>query len=171
MKYNDNDYELIYLIRENNEVAMKVMIEKYSPLIWRVIRNMRIKSSELDDFYQEGLICLFKAIDTFDDSYNKTFTRYFEMIWRRRVLGLLRSSTLDYQRIDDFDSFGMESYVLEEMAFEYNIEVNLEKMDDFEKKVYLLYNIENYSIEYISNSLNVKRKKIYNTIEKIKRML
>ena len=33
MQYQTNDEELIYMIRENDEEAWKIMMEKYEPLL------------------------------------------------------------------------------------------------------------------------------------------
>lgn len=168
MKYFDNDYELLYLIDENNEKALEIMIEKYKPLIWRVIRQMHIQSCDVDDYLQEGIICLYKAIKSFDCKYSKTFTRYFELIWRRRIVTLLKDNS-NYEIIDDLDFLYVHSNILEEMITEYNIKNEISLLNDFDRDVYLLYFVDNYSISAIAEKMNVNRKKIYNTIEKIKR--
>ena len=40
MKYkNVNDYEVIYMIRENDENAEKLMYDKYSPLLYKYVNK------------------------------------------------------------------------------------------------------------------------------------
>jgi DNA-directed RNA polymerase specialized sigma subunit len=56
--YQYNDYELLYLIRENCEVALDIMFSKYVPLIKSRIRSFHIKEWNKEDFFQEGLISL-----------------------------------------------------------------------------------------------------------------
>ena len=36
MKVEYNDYELVYLVREQNEAALDILIQKYSPLIGKI---------------------------------------------------------------------------------------------------------------------------------------
>ena len=169
MKYYYNDYELLYLIKENNDKALEIMMEKYKPLIWRVILNLAIDPIYHDDYFQEGLMCLYRSINIFDDRYNKTFTRFFELVWQRRALTLKNSDKLLYEYVDSYDSFSVDCFVLEEMEQEYKISLEYNRLKDIDKDIYSMYFAENYSIDYIDKKLQIGKKKIYNSIEKIKK--
>ena len=84
--YKYNDYELLYLIQEMDDEALDIMLKKYIPLIKARIKAFRIKKSSQEDFLQEGLLVLNKAIQRFNPDSKKTFTRYFDMILQRQFI-------------------------------------------------------------------------------------
>lgn len=90
MQYHYNDNELLYLINEGNDSALKIMYLKYSPLIYKRIYDLKINREKYEDFFQEGLMMLDKAIKTFNPFYNKSFNKYFDMILKRRFLRLIQ---------------------------------------------------------------------------------
>ena len=42
MRYYDNDYELIYMINQQDSIAMRLLIQKYHGIIETVIRGIKI---------------------------------------------------------------------------------------------------------------------------------
>ena len=40
MNYNDNDYELLYMIKEENEDAKELFYSKYKPLVEMKAKNI-----------------------------------------------------------------------------------------------------------------------------------
>ena len=114
-------------------------------------------------------MCLYRSINIFDDRYNKTFTRFFELVWQRRALTLKNSDKLVYEYVDSYDSFSVDCFVLEEMEQEYKISLGYNRLKDIDKDIYSMYFAENYSIDYIDKKLQIGKKKIYNSIEKIKK--
>ena len=157
-----NDYELIYLYKEtSSEEALIKLINKYKRLIWKNIYKFYVPISYHDDFYQEGLITLVNALNTFDSSYNKTFTRYFELILYRRFIALKKESP---------------KYVLApkpELFFKeepppFFIFFDLKSLSDFEKRVWDLYYNERKIIKSIAEILKTDEKSIKNAIYRIK---
>ena len=62
-----NDYEIIYMIKYNNDDdAFTFMLKKYEKFIWKKIHSMYVYDEEKIDFFQESMILLNKAIRTFD---------------------------------------------------------------------------------------------------------
>ena len=62
-KYHINDYELLYLISEMNDYAFEILCMKYAPMIKRRFKDLGISQRYYDDFFQEGLIMLNKAVN------------------------------------------------------------------------------------------------------------
>lgn len=160
-----NDYEIIYLIKyQCDENALAFMLKKYEKFIWKNIHTMYVTEDERHDFFQESLILLNKAILTFDESYNKTFTRYFELILKRRLFALKKESQI---------------YVIRESSFFYQLESpETQKEQDqptFKNQqqhmVYFYYFECHRAIDYISNTLNISKKQVYNTIYQIKKII
>ena len=73
MKYKINDNELIYLIKENDEYSMKLLFNKYKPIVYKVCSTYFIKLKkygiEFNDLIQEGYCALYKASCTFNFCY------------------------------------------------------------------------------------------------------
>lgn len=90
-----NDNELLYLIRDGNEVAHRVLYNKYEYLIAKLYKeNSRIKHFIYLDYKQECLLCLEKAIQSYQENHNSTFYSYFLLLVRRKTLNLLRKNQL-----------------------------------------------------------------------------
>ena len=72
MYRNLNDYELLYMVCDEND-SFDVLMKKYEPLINKVSRKYQHLSKrfgyELDDLMQIGYLALYKA-SSFYDIYN-----------------------------------------------------------------------------------------------------
>ena len=90
MKYHYNDNELLYLIREKEDSALEIIYQKYTPMIKKRIGDFKIKYKNQDDFFQEGLITLKKAIETYKDEYGKTLNKYFDLLIQGDLFNCLK---------------------------------------------------------------------------------
>ena len=81
-----NDFEIIAKIKEGDDEALEHLVEHYSDFIAKLIHSYRLHYM-FEDLHQEGLILLYKSVLAFDASFNKTFTRYFEMNFKRLMRG------------------------------------------------------------------------------------
>ena len=97
--YQYNDYELLYLISEQDELALDIMYKKYIPLIKARIAAFRIKEFNREDFFQEGLFMLHKAISTYRPDSGKTFNKYFDMILQRHYIQLRRKESKHFYNV------------------------------------------------------------------------
>lgn len=171
MEYSGyDDEELIDLIEDGDEEALKIMFEKYEPLIISKIVKFNFDKNNLDDYLQEGRITLHKAIKLYDSNSPKTFNKYFDLILTNHFLTIKRDNKNDFKT----------SYLNEEEIEDIRINSN-DKMDEFdfsnfylskfEKEVYKLRFLRNYKISEICKILEVEEKTVYNTIQRIKRKL
>ena len=97
MDYKElNDNELVYLCQENNEDASKLLIDKYKPCIDNIIhdyiKNYHVVGIEKADLYQECLIGLIHAINSFNDSKDVTFYTYANACIKSTLVSALRQS-------------------------------------------------------------------------------
>lgn len=166
-----NDYELIYLIGENNDVALNLMYEKYSIYIYKIIYEYNINSRFKEEFFQEGLMQLNVALKTFKTKYNKTFFKYFDLILRREFNRLSTKSRKYDIPIDNLTISSM----LEDSIVEYKTEIslsNIEKLLNKEEKIIFeeVY-IKNRKSALVSKEYNINIKKVYNIIQKIKKII
>lgn len=157
-----NDYELVYLIRfEKCQVALDFLYTKYYRFIWKQIHLLNIHIYERDDFHQEGVLMLYKAVRTFNESKNKTFMRYFELILKRHFYYLIRK--LPKYMLKEESTFKQGAYYVDE-----HIDCFLMMCSDIETYVYQAYYVERRAIKKIAVELDRSKKQIYNTIYRIK---
>lgn len=168
--YGYNDYELLYLIHTGCEEALDVMFKKYQGLIVNTINSFHIVSRMFEDFYQEGMMVLFKAIKYFREDKRMSFTNFFTLLLKHRYIDLLRLNEKDFNNqilVEDPDILGV--YVLNEETLEY--ELDLEKLSSFEKEIYQMHFIDKKSITEIATELNLTEKQVYSARSRIKSKL
>lgn len=173
-----NDNELIYLIQYHQDgAALELLINKYNNLMWKYIRLYRVKEENIEDFLQEGKIIIYRCAINYDESFNKTFTRYFELSLKRRYWNLINKLP-NYLLVDniellenkeDFSLTYEENYSLNEKE-EVNILediINSLKKEEY-KIIFNLYFIDKKDINEIVNITKMNIKKIYNIIYRIR---
>ena len=192
MDYKElNDNELVYLCCENSEEAYNTIINKYKPIILSTVKQymkeLNIVGSEINDFYQEGLIGLMTAINTYDETKDTTFYTYATKCIKNNMLSSVRKSfskkskilndsysldkMIDDSNLDFYDVFSDErSNPLNILFEEEEGKVLLNKLKDmfssgeqeiFEYKVLGLSNAE------IAEKINKSKKYVENTMFRI----
>lgn len=112
MQYND--YELLDLISDNDELAYNIMLDKYKPLIYKMARkyyNFAIGNYyvefALSDFVNEGYLAFDRAVKNFNQDKEAIFysylcsclkSNYFLML--RSLFTLKNKPLLHYQELD-----------------------------------------------------------------------
>lgn len=116
MKYKQNDYELIYMVRENDDCCRDILYDKYLPIIKKIANEFYQRYSsfgyDYDDFIQEGMIAFQRAIVSYKESKNTLFYTFATVCIRRSLLTFCRNisnfnrniSNKNYVSIDDYDS-------------------------------------------------------------------
>ena len=97
MNYKElNDNELVYLCAENNEEAVSIMIDKYKHVILSILKEYlneyNVIGIEVADLYQEGLIGLLQAINTFDKNKDVTFYTYACTCIKTSIISAIRKT-------------------------------------------------------------------------------
>ena len=182
MEYND--FELVSLIRENNEEAREILYNKYKPIIVNKSTDQIYKlgsyGMEINDLIQEGYIGLDNAINCFNEKENTSFYTFALLCIDRQIITYIKKNTNnkamilnDAINLDDGkeylfrDNTDIEgSFINKEDAKEF-INLICDSLSDIEKKVFSL-KLEGYDIGEIANLLNKDTKVIYNTLHRIK---
>ena len=83
---NINDYELMYMVRENEETK-EIIFEKYRPIVEKYAKKYykgnTTNGIDLEDVMQEGYIALNKAIDAYNGDY--LFYTFATLCIRRHI--------------------------------------------------------------------------------------
>lgn len=170
---NYNDFEIISLIKQGNEEALELMIDKYRFLIAKKIGKFNL-ADEYDDAFQEGVIVLYRSVMRFEATYNKTFTRFFEnnlensyisLIRKRKSYGRFISEKLPtlYEPSTDF---GHDLYITESALAK-----AVGELSEFEKTVFRLRFLEAKTPNETAVLVGCKPKKVYNAIDRIRHKL
>ena len=102
-EYRDNDYELLYLISENNEDAKELFYKKYKPIIEMKARKFTkyVESNGYDynDLVQEGMIGLSKAIKDYSEQKDVQFTTFANVCIERQMFSFMRNISAGRHKI------------------------------------------------------------------------
>ncbi len=168
---NYNDFEIVNLIQQGNEEAFSFMVNKYKYFIAKKIRIFNL-TKYFDDIYQEALMVLYKSIVRFDESFNKTFMRYFEFNLVNRFITIKKKQN----RYGEFLATKLPiicDFIVKEdtkcYISENEIKVALDDLSGFEKTVFQTKIIEKRTIRETATKLNCNEKKIYNSLDRIKK--
>lgn len=93
---NLNDNELVYLCHENNEDASMVLIDKYKNCILATLKEYlkeyNVIGVEVADLYQEGLIGLIHAINSYNENKDTTFYTYANTCIKSNLVSAMRQT-------------------------------------------------------------------------------
>lgn len=90
-----NDYELLYLIRQKNDMAFALLMKKYEEiaimLMKKYSRTYKIGISE-DDYLQMARIKLLQSINEYREDQEASFYHYFCNVFHNLLIDLYRHS-------------------------------------------------------------------------------
>lgn len=190
MKYKDiNDYEIIYMIRENeSEEAEKVIYQKYLPLIKDFANKYfsRLKNiCEFDDLVQEGYIGLNSALLSYCDSHNALFYTFASICierqiknYSRRMLNKKSESLNNYVSLDEDESilyFIEDNSMKPDTKFENNECINYmrEFKNSLDLKCSTVFELRYNGFTYkeIAQLLDITLSTVDGRLSKIKKLL
>lgn len=89
---NKPDEELIRQIRSGDIKAQNYLLEKYKNLVSMKANKFFLIGAEDDDIIQEGMIGLFKAIQSFDLEKNNSFKTFANLCVERQLITAIKTS-------------------------------------------------------------------------------
>lgn len=170
---NYNDFEIIDLINQGNEEALELMFEKYKYLVAKKISSFNL-TDEFDDCFQEGMIVLYKSVRKFNDSHNKSFTRYFETNLEHHFISIVRSRRRHIRfMIEKLPR--LVEYEVEEREREIytpaEIEGAISLLSSFEREVFQSRFIEGKNVQDTARQTGSTVKKVYNAVDRIRKKI
>ncbi|MCI5552929.1 MAG: sigma-70 family RNA polymerase sigma factor [Tenericutes bacterium] len=175
--YNDN--ELIYLAREQNEIAYEILQKKYTPIILKEAKNFKNVypniGLELNDYILEGRFALDKAIYYFDEKYDNLFFTYAVNCIHLGLLTFIRKNKKDYclnsaLELSEEIIYKKEEHYFHHLQAKNEIEKLISKLKQIEIKI-LFLKLKGYSYQMISSKLDIPVKKVDNTLSKIRNIV
>lgn len=190
MNYEElNDYEILYLIGESDDYR-ETIFKKYKPMLSEIcskyMQSLKKCGMEFDDLYQEALIALNRAIDSYD--YNSSlFYSYVNICVNRhlstfyRTSTTKRSSTLNYAismdyAINDLDDVTIYDVISDNSNVYGDVDISLDVIDfknqlsDREAQVFEL-RWNGFTYKEISKLIDIKIKNVDYYMQKIRRKI
>lgn len=138
---NVNDYELLYLIGESDDYREDIF-KKYKPVLCDIcskyVNSMKRCGIDFDDLYQEALIALNKAIDSYD--YNSSLFYSYVNICVNRHLSTFYRSINNKKNSTLNSSISMSSYIssLSDITIDDVLTDNKNSYDDIDTSLDLI---------------------------------
>jgi len=174
--YNDN--EIIYNIKDSNELSLELLLNKYMPIIKNISKKyypfLKKCGYDYEDLIQIGSIELYNSVKNFNDEINITFYCYVTRNINNKFLNLYTisknnplntSSTYENININNIKDKSKFYDNYQDNYIEYK---NL--LDENLKNIFEL-NYQGYTKEEISKILNTKVSTIYYRTNKYKEIL
>lgn len=173
--------EQFFNISKNDEQSVENLLNEYKPLVSKIARQYFLMGGEIDDLIQEGMIGLYKAINSFDKTKNATFKTFATLCVKRQIQTAVKKSlslknSLFHELFDDsildiIDTPSAkenpEEKAISKEKYEFiKTEIN-QRLSGFEKDVLKKY-LSGMSYENIAKSLSVTRKSVDNALSRIR---
>lgn len=193
MDYKDvSDYELLYLIEDEDEKYTDILFEKYLPIIYNICKKYYLffsnKRADYDDFIQEGLIAFYDAIRGFSLQKNAVFYSYVVVCVENRLKDYLRKRSRNKSSILDqaisLDCKVSDNIILEDLIFaredtfqsilldeSVNYLIKFKNSLTFKEAQVFELRMNGFSYREISLLLEIKTNNIYSYIRQIKRKM
>ncbi len=195
--YKDlNDYEVMYLVEEQDENAKDVLFQKYRPIIQKIASQYKTDAKrcglEFEDLVQEGYLGLYSALNTYDSKSNVLFYTYAIISIRSKILNILtlRNARKHYYLNNGislsnviFDQEECElinfledksaikpHLLLEDIEFEQNIRKFLLNLDFIQSSI-LELRMNGFSNHHIALLLELSIKQVSNSLFQIRKKL
>jgi RNA polymerase sporulation-specific sigma factor len=189
----ENDYELLYLVSENNEDANEIFYKKYKPLIEikasKVFPIIKNKGYELNDLIQEGMIGLSQALNDYKEQKDVTFYTFANVCIDRQILSFVRNVNRQKHKVlnesismdSSYDNNGnplMNSIYDDKNSNPEDDLVSLETSSELKEKIYQELNekqkevfdlrMQGFNLMEIASLLNISRKSVEGILSRIR---
>lgn len=181
--YNSQS-ELISAIKDGTYNAFQELVISFDGFIKKTVNSSDVSDTEKDDLYQEGLIGLYKAVISYNENSDASFSTYANVCIRHSIISALRKyygkENMRFRYSLTLDSESIEPLVITQASPDESIiereeyEALMQKIDSslsvYERKVLKLY-LKGMTYEEISKALNTSVKSIDNAIQRIRSKL
>lgn len=93
--YKDlNDYEVMYMIKENDQEAKDIIFMKYEPVVKKIAsyyyKEAKNCGLDYDDLVQEGYLGIYKAINNYNSDEDTLFYTYAIHIVKNKIFNAIK---------------------------------------------------------------------------------
>lgn len=181
---NMSDNELLSVVRQNKNGkdgrdAVSVLISRYLNLVLKRAHTFSGDYSDVEDLTQEGLLALYKAIDSFDLERGTKFSSFADACVSNRIktvaAGIAKINDSRCPPISDDSEIAVSDISPENICLEKEYEKSINKtilsaLSPKEVEVFELY-LDGMSYKEIAEKLNVPEKSVDNALFLIRKKL
>ena len=179
----ENDYELLYLAKEDIELVVEALYKKYQKLIYSKALKYNSSKSNLDDYLNEAKLSLYQAVENYQDKnsfivylnkcIDSSLSNYTKSLKRNKNKLLNNAISIDDEDNliiikEDTNQNSPESLLFQEYEYESLKEKIISKLTWKEELIFTL-KIQNYTCKEISEITDNNLRTVYNIINRIKR--
>lgn len=125
---NMEDSQIIMLINQGDEYALNYLLKKYQELVNMKINKYFMIGAEKEDIAQEGMIGLYKAIQSYNPEKQNSFKSFANICIERQLITAIKTSNRQKH-------MPLNSYLsLNTSAYDNNDEGSVELIDTFNSK-------------------------------------
>lgn len=179
-----DDSELVVLSRDGDNLAAEELLKRYIPLVSSRASVFTASGFEYDDMFQEGMIGLYGAIGSFDETVGSPFSAFARLCVDRMMVAVLRASSRkrripksQISRLDegilnrpDGEGVDPEAVVIAKEEFDRFRRKASNELSSFEYSVLTAF-ISGCSYNTISDKLGVSVQSVDNALQRIRRKL
>lgn len=189
-----NEEEIIKKAQLGDNQAIETLLNSYKQLVNFVTRKYFLVGGDNDDLLQEGMIALYKAINSYDFKKNVPFNIYAKTVIERTIINAIKSDAsskntmlnnsygltnqgqinfndeLDFGYTIESDNLSPELKVLSSEQTKDIVKQIKQVLSDYELKILKFY-LKGLSYTQIATELGVGSKSVDNALNRIKSKL
>lgn len=158
---NINDYEQLYLIRENDDEAKETVFQKYKPIIVSIASKyygyLKERGIDREDLIQEGQVGLYKAINAYKETEDACFYTFCIVCIEREIKAYCRKYTSLKSEVLN-TAYSINQQDNEDIIF---YESELIDGSIFNPDIYVLNNDVYHKLINFKNSLTFKQSLVF----------
>jgi RNA polymerase sporulation-specific sigma factor len=177
-----NELELLEKSK-TDEKAVEKLLTMYKPLVLKIARGYFIVGEEIDDIVQEGMIGLYKAINSYEEE-KAGFKTFATLCIKRQILSAIKKANTnkskmfwdlcDDQTLDFFlapsNKENPENKIISKENYNLLNSTIQNSLSDLEKSVLKEY-LAGGKYEEIANKLGMEKKSVDNALNRIRNKL
>jgi len=174
--------KLIFKAQQGDQVALTEIVEEYKAKVKGIARGYFLFDGDLDDLSQEGMIGLFKAINSFDENKSCNFNAFALMCINREIINCIKKNNTDKNKVlshsvslegvDEglFAVTSPETIVIDREANVQLMHLIDKHLSKLERQVVLTF-IKGFSYGEIGEKLGISSKAVDNALQRARQKL
>lgn len=183
---NTDETELVHSAKEGDAARFALLVEQYMPVLWGCVsRYSKTAGVDTEDFIQEGLLALYRAVKSFDPQMGIRFRTYAITCINNSMASAIRTHLRLMSRqgdhLDDMDERHLHRQAsvsaddLEELFIQRETNSRRQRqievlLSDFERHVLMLY-LDGQTYQEIARVLRTTTKAVDNALQRVRRKL
>ena len=93
------DIDLIRKAKQGDETSLELLLAKFKPLACKIARKYFLAGQDEEDLYQEAMIGLFKAEQSFNETAGQDFKSFATLCINRQIQTAVKNSNRKKNKI------------------------------------------------------------------------